>query len=577
VFVDSLATGIGGVLLIVFINAFNITVGQVSFIVIVLIVVWVFFQLKVRKEYIDSFRIAIEKRTIDPEEESINVEDASIYENLLKVLESKNERQILYVLSLLENVRRNEFIPYLEKLLSYPSVEIRIKVISMLIKYEEIDFSEKIANFVEDKSENIKKSSIQYLLKKSQDKENMLRGFLDNPDLQVSGSAMLIAAQQIKEDRTLREQYNLRDLFESRYQQYLEGDAKPEAKKYAKMIVAEAVGITNDSELHPYLRSLLKDKDIEVRRAAITNAGITRATEFIPLILENLAARFVRKYAREALAEYGEEIINDLVQLMQNLNENRQVRLAIPKVLALIGSQKSADALINSLKVADLDLRYETLRALNKLKVKFPILKFDDKYLKDHLTDERKNYYRMLTILYEQNRKENRERHSESTKNNNDDVKKARHLLIGALEEKLDSNLDRVFRLLGLKYLQHDIFNAYEGIKSQKADLRANAVEFLDNILDFNLKRLIIPIVESKSFDSLVYKSHELFGFEVPSETDCLQLLLNGEDNWLKSCALFLLAFLKQRDCIAMVKKLTSDSDFVVRETANYTFERMSD
>ncbi|NIS46257.1 MAG: hypothetical protein GWN61_23140, partial [candidate division Zixibacteria bacterium] len=86
VFVDSTATGMGGVLLIIFTTGLGFTVGNVSLIVIGLIILWVYFLTCVHREYIHSFRLAIEKRTIDPDELSVNPEDASIFESLVKVL-----------------------------------------------------------------------------------------------------------------------------------------------------------------------------------------------------------------------------------------------------------------------------------------------------------------------------------------------------------------------------------------------------------------------------------------------------------------------------------------------------------
>ena len=73
----------------------------------------------------------------------------------------------------------------------------------------------------------------------------------------------------------------------------------------------------------------------------------------------------------------------------------------------------------------------------------------------------------------------------------------ARASLVDLLEKRLDRKLERIFRLLGLKYTSDDILVIYNGLKNNKPDFRLNALEFLDNLLEPNLKKILIPIIET--------------------------------------------------------------------------------
>jgi ATP:ADP antiporter, AAA family len=53
-----------------------------------------------------------------------------------------------------------------------------------------------------------------------------------------------------------------------------------------------------------------------------------------------------------------------------------------------------------------------------------------------------------------------------------------------------------VFRLLGLLYPPADIYYAYHAITSGSTHMRANALEFLDNVLHPEIKRSLIPVIE---------------------------------------------------------------------------------
>lgn len=205
--------------------------------------------------------------------------------------------------------------------------------------------------------------------------------------------------------------------------------------------------------------------------------------------------RIIRQYVEEDLVFEASELIED---------ENQEVQIEAMRYL----SQHSINK-IDTLKKFlshqnDLLLRYNMIKALNKLKSKFPLLKFDEQYIESKIFDETKNYYRILLILNNQNTFMANIRCSVALIENADRLERAKQLLIKALEEKLDNNLERIFRLLGLKYEPNDMFNAYKGITNKKKDLIANAIEFLDNVLDSNLKKFIIPIVETQALGYLI-------------------------------------------------------------------------
>ena len=71
----------------------------------------------------------------------------------------------------------------------------------------------------------------------------------------------------------------------------------------------------------------------------------------------------------------------------------------------------------------------------------------------------------------------------------------ARQSLIDLLDRRLENGLEQIFQLLGLRYQQKDIDIAYQGIISEKKDMQANAIEFLDTLLTPNLKSTLLPCI----------------------------------------------------------------------------------
>ena len=334
-----------------------------------------------------------------------------------------------------------------------------------------------------------------------------------------------------------------------------------------KIQIARIIGEAREPALYPHLHELLQSPDKEVLREAIRAAGDTDAPEFVPVLIQHLNTRRVRKYARMALASYGEDIINVLVNRLNDPNENRIIRLSIPKVLALIGSQRSVEILMSKLEESDLLLRYEVIKGLSKLKANFPNLKMNREIITKEILEETKYYFRTLTVL--------KSEQSNGANDGTGSLSKARKLLIRALEERLDNNLERIFRLLGLRYSTDDMFSAYKGIVSDQSDLRANAVEFLDNILDRYLRRYILPIVEELHQGEALESIRQEFGLEEPTQKKTLEDLLLGDDSWLRICALYVVSALDDKSSAPLVSRLKDDADPIVRETANFALEHL--
>jgi AAA family ATP:ADP antiporter len=573
VFVKNFAEGLGGILLLIL----TVSTQHISLIIISLIALWTYLIFRIKNEYVNSFRLAIEKRTIDIEEQPVNLQDASVLKNFIRVLEGKNERQILYVLNLLEDIRDKELVPCLKKLIKHSSDEIKASVLRMALLYEDLDLTKEASHLINTRDQTVRIEAIYYVCNRSDDKTSALKAYLiDQDDYRVRSSAMMCALREWKESKAFRKEVDMVSLLDGMLKR-LSKKNEEEQTRIIKINAAKVIGEVNDPILHPHLHALLNDEMPDVVQAAVISIGQTQEKEFIPVLITHLKTKYIRKYARESLAEYGEEIIDLLAEHLENDEMNKKERQAIPKVLALIGSEKSVNILTKNLGQKDLHLRFEIIKALNKLRVRFKGLKFEKHSIKPRILDEIEQYNRTLTLWIRQNTALVSAQMHEFADNDRDQSKKARKLLIVALDEKLDRNLERIFRLLGLHYPPKDMYNAYLGIKSNRSHLRANSVEFLDNILDPKFKQILIPIVDNSRDDILGDRPLKISGYEIPSENECMFLILKSYDNWLKSCTLYLVAKLNYKESLDIIIKLVDDPDPVVRETAKYCLEKFEE
>ncbi len=573
VFVRNFAEGLGGILLLLL----TFSTQNISLIIIVLIALWTYLIFRVKNEYVNSFRLAIEKRTIDIEEQPVNLRDPAVLKSFVKVLERKNERQILYVLNSLEGIKDKELIPSLKKLIQHPSDEIKASVLRMALLYDELDLTNEANPLIDSSDQTVRIEAIHYICKRSDEITSAIKTYLiDHEDYRVRSSAMICASREWKESKTFKKEVDLISVLDAMLKRLsMEKEEDEEHSRVIKITAAKVIGEVKNPRLYPHLQIFLKDQRLDVVQAAVTSIGQTQEKEFVPLLISHLKTKHIRKYAREALAEFGEDIIDTLTENLENEDRDKKEQQAIPKVFALIGTQKSVNLLIKNLGQRDIHLRFEIIKALNKLRVKFQGLKFDKQSVKSRILEEIEEYNRTLALWIQQNTALESDNMAGQSNNDPDQAKKARKLLIVALEEKLENNLERIFRLLGLHYPPKDMYDAYLGIKSDKSRLRANSVEFLDNILDPKLKRILIPIVDTSRTDILGHRPPEIGGYRVPNEFECINLILQSYDNWLKSCTLHLVAELNDNKFIHIISKLVDDPDPMVRETAKYCIEKI--
>ncbi len=564
VFIDSLATGIGGIFLIIFTQQFGFSVQQISFVLIIFIIIWFYLIKSVKQQYINSFRTAIEKRSIDLQDQYLNIQEASVLNNILKILDSKNERQILYILQLIENVKSERLIPYFKKLIKHRSHEIKIQTLRMMRNYEHIDFVDDVRKLTQDSNFNVKVEAIRSIYANSKNRNHDLEKLLVDQDIFIRSAALLSSAYEHRDSKEFRKSFNIKNLFDQFVDKFSEKSFHQEEIDFMKTVLAKVIGISKMTELYPFLKNLLFDKNIDVVQEATINAGLTRHKMFFEILIQYLNKHTVRKYARNALAEYENDVINPLKNLLENEKEDYQLRNAIPKVLALIGTQESVNLLLDNLLQEDLALRFQILRALNRLRTNFPYLKFGDNRIRNSIVFESKNYHKIYSYL---SNSELLDSYNIQHIPDHKKAKKSLDLLLTLLNERLDNTLERIFRLLGLKYSSGDMYNAYRAITSNSPDLRANAVEFLENILDPNLKRIIIPIIEYSTSALL----SEEFNF---SRKDGMFLeLLKEKDSWLKVCTIFYIAETNMNHYQSEIKKLTMDHDSTVKETAEYALD----
>ena len=139
-------------------------------------------------------------------------------------------------------------------------------------------------------------------------------------------------------------------------------------------------------------------------------------------------------------------------------------------------------------------------------------------------------------------------------------------MLIRTLEDRLSVTLERLFRMLGLKYPPRQMYAAYRAINRRGGEDYVAAVDFLDSVLDRQLKRVLLPLLDEDAV--LAQHARELFRIEGQDVQSALRTLIHSGDPWLTACAIAAAADLRIRDLAHDVREAASSGGAEVAEVA---------
>lgn len=518
-FIWRMADGLAGVTLFVFGNRMKFSPGRISLVNLMFLFGWMAIAYGVRHEYLKVLRRAIERRTLDPERTAAGIVDASTIEVLAQQLQQGGEQQVLYGLSLFEVGSEPAWHPVLFGLLEHPSAVVRQQALHILAESGRQPIVAQAEKMLGDEALEVRGEALQYLVVHAhKDPLELLKTATDVRAHCLQAALVTYLARSHDLDHVIAAQTLLRTMLSS---------TGPEAEASHRE-AADALGaIPSPSVLHAELLELLRHPNLGVVEQALLSAGKIRAGEFLSGIIESLGEPRLLSAARIALAQYGDEAVPALGDRLKDRATPTSIRKQIPAVLARIGTVKCAAALAESIVESDPELRYEVIKALNKIHTRDPTLVPSGTNICHMLDYELLGYYRSFQIL------------AALGIQNGEPSAQAQLLVVAAVEERMEQEFERVFRLLSLLYPSRDIYNAYVGLTSHRPQLQANALEVVEHLLPSDLYRRVVTGVDPDSSPAQRLNFAErLCHSHVASATEALRILLHSGDDWLCACAL---------------------------------------
>jgi AAA family ATP:ADP antiporter len=543
VFMDRFGRGVAALLLLALTTLGMAAPRRLSLFIVALAGVWILLAARARKEYLATVRKRVESRRLNLADARVNVQDTETVRLLEQVAHGANPRQVIYALTLLYDAAGYDLAPLLSEVAGHPAAAVRAKVYELARNtghaglagqaLEEIRSGDPLPG-------ELAAETVAYLLAVFPDAGELAAELIRRGDPVLAEAALQALSGSTELVRAM-----VNDAW------LLEAARSEEAAWRA--LAAFAVGIRGD-EGTAVLHELLEDRSSLVAAAAIRAAGALRNPAYLNVVIQRLGSSALRRAAIEALTGYGEPVCPTLGNLLADPATPLAVRRQIPRVLAAVATQRSVDALERCLAVPDAVIRTAVLKSLNRLRQQAPYLRYEQEVITRQIRNEARFYYQLYASLARF--------HAVQPGG------KATALLARTLEDRLRQSLDRLFRLLGLRYPPGPIYAAYLAVTHRRSEEYAPALEFLDNILDQDLKTIVLPMVDGSPY--LMEIGRDVFGIEAPDLESAIRHQLGLQDEWLVACAVAAAAELQlrrlRRDIAAVTERGSAEVAQVARE-----------
>jgi AAA family ATP:ADP antiporter len=517
---------------------------------LVVIGAWLTVAARLRLEYVRTIQQSIHRHRVDAERASADgVEEASTA-GVLARLGSHEVSEVRMELESLESQRLDGLEDAVRGLLVHHDAEVRRRALALL-------------NAAGDKTI-----------------ETQATALLKDPDIGVRTEALLYVTRRMGADplRLLEQVGDFEDFsIRAGLGAFLASPGPSQNLDAARVILEGMIGSRGPSgvpdrrqaarvlRLVPdafvdLLIQLIRDPDVEVAREAILATRRSTAQKLVAPLLDALGKPELTEVAAVALARYGDEIVPHLDRLLHDSEAPLVLRRDVPSVLVRIGTPLAQQVLIDGLLQTDVTLRHRVLTSLNKLHETYPDVRIDPQLIELLLAAEIAGHYRSYQVLGPLRRRLKE-----------DDV------VLMALKSTMEQELERIFRLMALLFDGPGLHDAYVGVRSTNQSVRANSIEFLDNVLKPELRRVLVPLLDSQiTIDERISLANTLVGAPLQNAEQAVATLLGSQDAWLQSVAVYAVGALKLHGLAGELRRFETSSNPVFRDAAQAARHRLA-
>jgi len=255
-----------------------------------------------------------------------------------------------------------------------------------------------------------------------------------------------------------------------------------------RLAVAETIADRPAARLLPVLQELASAREAQVLGPVAAALGAIGGDAAIAILLALLGHREARAAARAALARAGGTAFDLSAAALSDPGQPLPVRANLPRALVEIDALRAARVLLDGLLVEDDGfVRYRILRALNRVQRARPDAALDEDILGRAAVAAVQSAYRYLAwrLFLDDGAARWEARRTPTWE-----------LLRDLLREKEDNAIERLFRVLALRYPRDDFRRLLRTLRTGGRRARDAGRELIDNLLSGPAHTLTLALVD---------------------------------------------------------------------------------
>lgn len=513
---------------------------------LVLVAVWGVLAWRLRTEYVRTIQESIHRHRMDRERAG-EVPIAPLTSGIMRQkLFGGDTDEVLATLALLEGQSLRKFGVSLRSLLTHPSAEVRRRVLAMLGAGADPEVAGAASGMLRDPDIGVRTEALLYLSREhGADPLELIEQLGDFSDFSIrAGIAAYFAASKNPEAaRPLLAEMIAAD----------GPDGARERQEAARLLPRVA------GDLQDLLIPLILDPEAPVARQAIRSAVTVLREDLVPPLVAALERPDLADEAAEALARYGSAIVDDVASRLRDPVTPAGIKRELPQVLVRIGTAEAERVLIESLLQPDAAVRHAIVVSLNKLQATAPRVRIDQEFLELVLATEIAGHYRSYQVLGLPERLASGEGAVET------------------LPPPMEQEIERIFRLMKLAFPRIAMHDAYVGVRSANPVVRANALEFLENVLKPELRNVLLPLVDGHvTIEERIARANRMVGAPLEGTEQAMETLLSSADPWLRSRAIYAVGALRLHDLAPDLQRMEPGADAATRSAIRMALHRLA-
>jgi len=359
--------GLTGVLIYVLLTAWHlpypVLLRILSFFALIAIGIWVLIAYRLKREYVSSLMLAIEKRRLNFEQMRLDTTDSDIIAIIERALDSNEEAQQIFALELIENLSLTPWRNTLNRLFWGASPLVQKKVLSMTAEEPEIVSNAEIREKIEEQGPLTKDALIVAGKRHMTEMLPSLRDMLEEgregePEVKTAAAVAILIMDE-----------EFCDIARSTLGELLKSEDETLKIVVLQMLLFIPTLLT-DAEL----RECLESDSIRIRMETLKIAHHRRDENLIPTVIDCLSCPQLRTDARGLLKTYpAEKVIAAMDRACYLPETSTDHQIEIIRTLKVYPDLNSIFCLVSLFRESPIRIQAETVDTLLEIARQNPL------------------------------------------------------------------------------------------------------------------------------------------------------------------------------------------------------------